>query len=142
MLLALLAYSPGFHGIAAAANPALVAAQKAKPVEVYALPQTCAVQFDPVGTRRFDSSCDIAKSLLASTGISYTNRTYTSDKALIAVGSQQLEIPDGRGLDAAGLKAVKETTGKRIKAALAAEGYPASADPGKMNFPAIFLWLM
>ena len=28
----------------------------------------------PVGTRRFDSSCDIAKSLLASTGISYANR--------------------------------------------------------------------
>jgi MFS family permease len=103
MLLALLSYSPGFHAIAGAANPALVAAQKAKPVEVYAIPQTCAVQFDPVGTRRFDSSCDIAKSLLASTGISYTNRTYTSDKALVAVGSQQIEIPDGRGLDAAGL---------------------------------------
>ncbi|HET6941582.1 MAG TPA: MFS transporter, partial [Sphingomicrobium sp.] len=34
MLLALVSYSPGFHAIASAANPALVAAQRAKPVEV------------------------------------------------------------------------------------------------------------
>ena len=142
MLLALFSYSPGFHAIASAANPALVAAQRAKPVEVYAIPQTCAVQFDPVGTRRFDSSCDIAKSLLASAGISYTNRTYTSEKALIAVGSQQLEIPDGRGLDSAGLKALKEATGKQVRAALAAEGYPAAPDPAQMNLPLIFFWLM
>lgn len=142
MLLALVAYSPGFHAIAAAANPALVAAQEAKPVDVYVSPQACSVQFDPVGTRRFDSSCDIAKSLLASTGISYTSRTYTGDEALVAVGSQQLEIPDGRGLDHAGLKALKEATGKRIKAALAAEGYPASADPAQMNLPVLFFWLM
>ena len=142
MLLALVSYSPGFHAIASAANPALVAAQQAKPVEVYALPQTCAVQFDPVGTRRFDSSCDIAKSLLASTGISYTNRTYASEKALIAVGSQQLEIPDGRRLDSAGLKALKDKTGKQVRAALAAEGYPAAPDPAQMNLPLIFFWLM
>jgi MFS family permease len=142
MLLALVAYSPGFHAIAAAANPALVAARRDKPVEVYARPETCAVQFDPVGTRRFDSSCDIANSLLASIGISYTSRTYTSDKALIAVGSQQIEIPDGRGLDTAGLRALKEATSKQVKSALASEGYPASADPAQMNLPLIFFWLM
>jgi MFS family permease len=142
MLLALVSYSPGFHAIAEAANPALVAAQRAKPVEVYAMPRTCTVQFDPVGTRRFDSSCDIAKGLLASSGISYTNRSYTGDKALIAVGSQQIEVPDGRGLDAAGLKALRDATGKQLKAALAAEGYPTSADPSRMNLPVIFFWLM
>jgi len=142
MLLALLAYYPAFHGIAAAANPALVAAQQAKPVEVHADPATCAVQFDPVGTRRFDSSCDIAKSLLASTGISYKNRPYVGDKAVIAVGISQVEVPDGHGLDAAGLKALKEATGKEVKAALATEGYPAGADPSAMNLPIIFAWLM
>jgi len=142
MLLALVAYYPAFHGIAAAANPALVAAHRAKPVEVHALPQSCAVQFDPVGTRRFDTSCDIAKSLLASAGISYANQTSPSDKALIAVGSQRIEVPDGRGLDSAGLKALKETTGKQLKAALAAEGYPSAPDPAQMNLPVIFFWLM
>ena len=142
MLLALIAYYPGFHGIAAAANPALVQAQQKRPVEVHANPATCSVQFDPVGTRRFDTSCDIAKSLLASTGISYTNRSYPGDTAIIAVGIQQIEVPDGRGLDAAGLKALKEATAKTVKAALAAEGYPAKADPGQMNLPVIFFWLM
>jgi MFS family permease len=142
MLLALIAYYPGFHGIAAAANPALVQAQQKRPVEVHANPATCSVQFDPVGTRRFDTSCDIAKSLLASTGISYTNRSYPGDTAIIAVGIQQIEVPDGRGLDAAGLKALKEATAKTVKAAHAAEGYPAKADPGRMNLPVIFFWLM
>jgi MFS family permease len=142
MLLALIAYYPGFHGIAAAANPALVQAQQKRPVEVHANPATCSVQFDPVGTRRFDTSCDIAKSLLASTGISYTNRSYPGDTAIIAVGIQQIEVPDGRSLDAAGLKALKEATAKTVKAALAAEGYPAKADPGRMNLPVIFFWLM
>ena len=142
MLLALIAYYPGFHGIAAAANPALVQAQQNRPVEVHANPATCSVQFDPVGTRRFDTSCDIAKSLLASTGISYTNRSYLGDTAIIAVGIQQIEVPDGRGLDVAGLKALKEATAKTVKAALAAEGYPAKADPGRMNLPGIFFWLM
>lgn len=142
MLLALIAYYPGFHGIAAAANPALVQAQQNRPVEVHANPASCSIQFDPVGTRRFDTSCDIAKSLLASTGISYTNRSYPGDTAIIAVGIQQIEVPDGRGLDAAGLKALKEATAKKVKAALAAEGYPAKADPGQMNLAVIFFWLM
>jgi MFS family permease len=142
MLLALLAYYPGFHGIAAAANPALAAAQAKRPVEVHANAEHCSVQFDPVGTRRFDTSCDIAKSLLASAGISYTNRSYPEDRTIIAVGVRQIEVPDGRGLDAAGLKALKEETASKIKAALAAEGYPAKADPDRMNLPVIFFWLL
>ena len=142
MILALLAYSPGFHGIAAAANPALAEAHQRKPVEVHANLATCSVQFDPIGTRRFDSSCDIAKSLLASIGISYKTRPYAADTTIVAVGLQQVEIDDGSGLDAAGLKALKETTAKDVKAALAAEGYPDKADPARMNLPVIFAWLM
>jgi MFS family permease len=142
MVLALIAYYPGFHGIASAANPALAEAQAKRPVEVHANPANCSVQFDPVGTRRFDTSCDIAKSLLASAGISYTNRSYPEDRTIIAVGVHQIEVPDGRGLDAAGLKALKEDTAKQIKADLAAEGYPAKPDPARMNLPVIFFWLM
>src|SRR3982751_676696 len=64
MLLALFLYFPASHWIAGAANPALVAAQRATPVFVETDPATCAVQFDPVGTARFVSACDIAKSTL------------------------------------------------------------------------------
>ena len=142
MLLALVAYYPGFHGIAAAANPALVEAQAMRPVEVHANPANCSVQFDPVGTRRFDTSCDIAKSLLASAGISYANRSFADERTIIAVGVQQIEVPDGRGLDAAALKALKDETARQTKAALAAEGYPAKPDPERMNLPVIFFWLL
>ena len=141
MLLALVAYYPGFHAIAAAANPQLVAAQERRPVEIHAAPERCAVQFDPAGTRRFDSACDIARSLLASQGISYTSRPYVSDEAIVAVGTQQVDVRDGRGLNAAGLKALKDDTAKQIQAALAAEGYPSATDPHRMNLPVIFLWL-
>ena len=142
MLLALFTYYPGFHGIASAANPALVEAQERRPAEVHASPTNCSVQFDPVGTRRFDSGCDIAKSLLASTGISYRELPYAGDMAVVAVGVQQVEVRDARGLDAAGLKAARESTGKEIKAALAAEGYPDKADPAAMSLPVIFAWML
>ena len=142
MLLALVAYNPGFHGIAAAANPALAEAHQRRPVEVHADPATCAVQFDPVGTRRFDSSCDIAKSQLASMGISYTTVTYASKQAVVSVGQQQVEIPDGTGLSGPALKSLKETAASELKAALSAEGYPEKADPDRMNLPVIFFWLM
>ena len=142
MILALIAYYPAFHGIAAAANPALTKAQQSKPVDVHANSASCAVQFDPVGTRRFDSSCDIAKSLLASTGISYSNREYESDTTIVSVGVQQVEVQSGRGLNASELKALKEKTAAEIKAALVTEGYPAKAEAADMNLPVVFLWLM
>ena len=142
MLLALASYSPGFHAIAEAANPAMARAQEAKPVEVYAKRSTCSVQFDPAGTRRFDSSCDIAKSMLATAGISYESRSYPGELALISVGNHQIEIPDGRGLDGAALKALKDKTAKDVKAVLVAEGYPEKANPDAMNLPVIFAWLL
>ena len=142
MLLALAAYYPGFHAIAGAANPALVEAQRQKPVIVYTDPATCSVQFDPVGTRQFKTACDIARSLLASTGISYSSRPSEDGRTVIAVGDQRLEVPDGSALDGPELEALKDETGAKIKAALAAEGYPERADPKQMNLPVIVFWLM
>ena len=142
MLLALAAYYPGFHAIAGAANPALVEAQRQKPVIVYTDPATCSVQFDPVGTRQFKTACDIARSLLASTGLSYSSRPSEDGRTVIAVGDPRLEVPDGSALAGPELKALKDQTGAKIKAALAAEGYPERADPKQMNLPVIVFWLM
>ena len=142
MLLALVAYFPGFHAIADAANPALSEAQERRPVVVYTDPATCSVQFDPVGTRKFTSACDIARSLLASTGISYSSRPSPDGRTVVAVGGERLEVRGGTGLAEPQLKALKDDTGTRIKAALSAEGYPSAADPGRMNLPVIFFWLM
>ena len=142
MLLALVAYFPAFHAIAGAANPALVEAHKRQPVIIYTDPASCSVQFDPVGTRQFKSACDIAKSLLAGTGISYRNAPSSDGRTIVAVGAQRIEVGDGSALSGPHLKSLKEDVGARLKAALSAEGYPAKADPAAMNLPVIFFWLM
>jgi MFS family permease len=142
MLLALIAYFPAFHAIADAANPALVEAHKRQPVIVYTDPASCSVQFDPVGTRQFRSACDIAKSLLAGTGISYRNAVSPDGRTIVAVGSETIAVDDGSALTGPELKSLKSDIGGKLKAALSAEGYPAGADPGAMNLPVIFFWLM
>ena len=142
MVLALVAYIPGFHAIAAAANPALVEAQQRRPVDVYTDRATCSVQFDPVGTRQFKSACDIAKSTLSSAGISYRSLGSADGRTIVAVGQEQIDIADGSTLDGPALKALKDSTAKQIKAALAAEGYPEKADPERMNKPVLFFWMM
>jgi len=75
-------------------------------------------------------------------GISYTTVTYASKQAVVSVGQQQVEIPDGTGLSGPALKSLKETAASELKAALSAEGYPEKADPDRMNLPVIFFWLM
>ena len=142
MLLALVAYYPGFQAMASAANPALVEAHQREPVIVHTDPATCSVQFDPVGTRQFKTGCDIAKSLLAGTGISYSSRPSPDGRTVVAVGEERIAVGDGSTLLAGELKSLKDATGKRLKEALAAEGYPASADPERINLPVIFFWLM
>ena len=142
MLLALIAYIPGYHGIADAVNPALVEAQQRKPVVVETDPATCSVQFDPAGTRRFDSACDIAKSQLASTGIGYKERTSADRATRILLGTTVLEVADGKALDGPALKARKSDVADALKANLSAAGYPPSADARQINWLRLYGWLL
>jgi MFS family permease len=142
MLLALVAYFPGFHAIASAANPALVEAQQRRPVIIYTDPATCSVQFDPAGTRQFKTACDIAKSLLAGTGISYRNASSPDGRTMVVVGEQRIAVADGSDLAGPQLKAHKDQVGKRLQSALTSEGYPSKADPQRMHLGVIFFWLM
>jgi len=141
MLLALIAYIPGYHGIADAVNPALAAAQTRTPIVVETDPATCAVQFDPAGTAIFATPCDIAKSLLASTGIGYSERVSPDGATRVLVGQEALAMPDGRGLPTKALKALKTETGIALKARLAAAGYPAGADPTAIDWLALLAWM-
>ena len=142
MLLALALYFPGFHLMANAANPALTAAQRSTPVVVATDPATCSVQFDPVGTARFSSACDIAKSLLVAKGISYKTRASGDGRTSVFVGSSQVPIEGGDALSGADLKALKAVTGEKIGSALQGAGYPASADPKAANLPVLITVLL
>jgi MFS family permease len=143
MILALVAYFPGFHALTRAANPALAEAQATAPVTVVADPATCAVQFDPVGKTAFASSCDIAKSVLSNAGVSYANEAAAPGAlAVVRVGDAVVPSVEGGALDPASLKAARTDVEGRIKGALLAAGYPERADPARINLPAVFGILM
>jgi len=143
MILALVAFFPGFHALTKAANPALAEAQAAAPVTVVADPATCALQFDPIGKAAFSSACDIAKSVLSNAGVSYGNAEAASGSiAMVRVGGIEVASVEGAGMDAVALKAARTGVETRIKAALAEAGYPAKADPARINMPLVFGILM
>jgi MFS family permease len=134
MTLALAFYFPGFHLLERAANPALAEASAKSPVVVLADPADCALQFDPVGKAAFVSSCDIVKSALANAGVSYANqKAPAGTPAVMKVGDVVVASPSAKDLSKAQTKAVKTATEAKIKAALVKAGYPAKADPARMN---------
>ena len=142
MLLALALYFPGSHLIARATNPALVAAQQSTPVIVETDPATCSAQFDPTGTAKFTTACDIAKSALVSRGVAYSTRPTTDGQTRVVAGANVAPIASGEGLPAAELKALKASAASAINAELAAAGYPASADPAKVDMPLLLAVLL
>ncbi len=144
-LLAALTYFPIFQGLTAAANPDLAAAVARAPVTVTADPADCALQFDPVGKTAFTSSCDVAKAALASAGVSYENRAAPAGTiASVQVGANQVISFRGGGLAKAEFDARKAAWVKTLGAALKDAGYPAKADPAKVNRPLVvgLLWLL
>jgi len=142
MLLALVLYFPASHWIAAAANPALVEAQRDTPVIVVTDPSTCSVQFDPVGTAKFTSACDIAKSTLVTRGISFTTRSSPGGATAVIIGTEAVPVPSGDALSGADLKALKTKTAAAIGSELQSAGYPRSADPGHANMTLLIVLLL
>ena len=92
-LLAALTYFPVFGALTKAANPDLAAAQARSQVVVVADPSECSFQFNPTGTKKFTSSCDVAKQRLASASVSYTNQDAPAGTpALIKVGETIVKV--------------------------------------------------
>lgn len=142
MLLALVLYFPASHWIAGAANPALVEAQRNTPVIVMTDPKTCSVQFDPVGTAKFDSACDIAKGTLVGKGISFITKPSRDRLTRVVVGTEAVPIADGTGMSGATLKQLKTKTAEAISAELQLAGYPKSADPRHANMTLLIVLLL
>jgi Arabinose efflux permease len=133
-LLAALTYFPLFGALTHFANPAIEQARQASPITVVADPADCHFQFDPIGKARFTSSCDIAKSVLAKAGAPYGNEAAPGGAvASVRVGDVTVVSFDGRELEAAEFKQRNEAFGKQLTTTLQAAGYPASADPARIN---------
>ena len=92
-LLAVLTYFPVFEALTKAANPDLAAAQAASKVTVTADPKECSFQFNPTGTVKFTSSCDIAKQRLAGASVSYNNiEAPAGTPATIKIGETVVKV--------------------------------------------------
>jgi MFS family permease len=98
------------------ANPALHKAQNGTKVEVIADPADCNFQFNPTGTAKFTSGCDVAKALLARSSVKYTSTgAQAGTNAQIKVGDKTFNSKDA-------------TFAKDVGAAITAAGYPTATD--------------
>lgn len=114
-LLAAIGYGTIFPTLAVLANPSLMKAQQSVPVTVRADPATCSFQFNPAGTAKFTSDCDIAKAALARAAVAYRNEaqppgTVTS----VVVGERTVTAGPSLARD--------------LAQAVAAAGYPAAGN--------------
>jgi MFS family permease len=145
--LAAITYFPLFGMLTEAANPALAAAQRTAPVHLVVDPAHCSVQFDPIGRNKFDSkSCDVAKAYLAKSGVPYRATRWANDpdagappsRTQLLIGNRvALEMDDGTLIDPDTRKAVVAKYQAVMRAALVESGYPAQADPARINKPLV-----
>ena len=143
LFLAIILYIPNtpvslFNGLTHFANPALEKAMAAAPASITADLNECTFQFNPTGTAKFTSSCDIAKQVMASNSASYTTIAGPAGgTAVVKIGDTEIEGYTAKGLAPADAKAKDAEFKKAIREALNAAGYPAKADPAAINHAAI-----
>jgi predicted MFS family arabinose efflux permease len=142
-LIAALTYFPIFSALTHYANPALEAALKNAPVVVTADPANCQFQFNPTGTKKFTSSCDIVKAKLAAASVNYTNETAPAGTvATVKVGDKVFTSYDANGLSKDDAAAKEKAFSKELADAIKAAGYPSKANPDEMNKPMVLLLLV
>ena len=132
--LAAVTYFPVFKALTEAANPDQARAQAANKVVVIADPAECSFQFNPTGTAKFTSSCDIAKQVLAAGSVSYDSQDAPAGTpAVITIGSETIPSYSSRGLPADEAKTKDAAFKKAVADTLKKDGYPTKADPAKMD---------
>ncbi|MDP1740693.1 MAG: MFS transporter [Polaromonas sp.] len=133
-LLAIVTYFPVFNALTQAANPDLAAAQAKNKVVVTADAKECSFQFNPTGTVKFTSSCDVAKQVLSANSVSYDNAAGAAGApATIKIGETVITSYTAVGLSADEAKKKDVEFKKATSDALKAAGYPAKADPAKVD---------
>jgi MFS family permease len=111
------------------ANPVLHAAHQT-PVVVSADKNECSFQFNPVGTAKFTTSCDITKALLARASVNYTTVEGTAGQ-ITEVKIGETVIPSYSGAANADATKTAQTKVDEAKAAIAAEVATPMLDAGK-----------
>lgn len=133
LLLAMLTYFPLFKTLTWAGNPALAQAQQDVRATVTAAPGDCKFQFNPTGTAKFTTSCDIATAFLTRNSVPYdvVMTAPAGTPATVAVGGATINSYDAV---AAGdqATALSNTFQKQVNIALHDGGYPLVRGPAKV----------
>ncbi|WP_298234084.1 MFS transporter [uncultured Azohydromonas sp.] len=143
-LVAALTYFPLFKALTVAANPALAQAQNAVPITVTVDPARCSFQGSPIAREvDFRSDCDLAKRTLAQGAVNYTvEEGPPGTAATVRIGDRLLAAPNatpapgGHVFDAPS-RARVDAFKKELTQAVRAAGYPAKADPERINKPLV-----
>ncbi|SIO65432.1 Predicted arabinose efflux permease, MFS family [Bradyrhizobium erythrophlei] len=140
-LLGALFTMPLFKALTHYANPALERAELEAPIVVSADWEECAFQFDPTGTAKFTSSCDIVTSSLAKAGLNYRSMPLPRGQvARIQIGEDVVEGYRASDTDAA-TKAAKFSA--LLAATASKHGYgTGTANKDEINIPMVLLILM
>ncbi|MER8550591.1 MFS transporter [Mesorhizobium sp. M0976] len=133
LALAIVCTFPLFKALTWAANPALATAQQNTRATVTAAPGDCKFQFNPVGTAKFTTSCDIATSFLTKNSVPYDVVTTAAPgtAASVKIGNETVESYDAT---AAGdqAKAKDAVFAKAVNTALRDGGYPLKRAAAKV----------
>ncbi|MBD8688284.1 MULTISPECIES: MFS transporter [unclassified Rhizobium] len=124
LVLAMLTYFPLFKALTWAGNPALAQAQASVRATVSAAPGDCRFQFNPTGTAKFTTSCDIATSFLTRNSVPYdVVEGLAGQPATVKIGEKTITSYDAA---AAGANAAANDRAfqKQINMALQDGGYP------------------
>ncbi|KAF5880339.1 MULTISPECIES: MFS transporter [Rhizobium] len=124
LLIAAVTYHPLFKAMTWTANPALAEAQASIRATVTADPADCRFQFNPTGTAKFTSSCDVATAFLTKNSVPYDVVPGTAGQpATVKVGNATIPSFDvaAAGDKAKGMTAAFE---KGVNIALQGAGYP------------------
>ena len=132
LLLAMVTYFPLFKAMTWAGNPALAQAQETVRATVAAAPGDCKFQFNPTGTAKFTTSCDIATSFLTRNSVPYeVVAGPAGTPATVKIGNSTIASYDAiaSGADA---KAKDASFQKQVNVALQASGYPLARAASKV----------
>lgn len=132
LLIAAVTYMPLFKALTYMANPALAEAQASISATVASDPADCKFQFNPTGTAKFTSSCDIATAFLTKNSVPYEVVPGPAGQpATVKIGDNTVTSYDAiaAGADA---KAKQTALEKGINVALHDAGYPLSRGPVKV----------
>lgn len=148
LLMAVVTYIPNtpvsvFNALTHFANPALEKAMIASPATITADLNECSFQFNPTGTAKFTSSCDIAKQVMASSSASYaTIPGSVGSIAIVKIGDTEISSYSAKGLSADETKAKDLEFRNAIHNALSQAGYPVKANPEEISYIPVLLLLV